>query len=177
MSIVDLLEVIQVDEHNSEFIIESSRAINFRFKGLIKMPGIVEPRAVVSDGQLLNSFDGARVFDGDGGVVAQRLQKERFLIAEVIHIHIYELDDTQDTEPRSQGHADDRLRLQLCHLVNPLGEARIFQYIGYDDLLAMFGDMASNPFADFKSNIFQGFRSAADGNGEIEFVALFVDHQ
>ena len=28
------------------------------------------------------------------------------------------------------------MRLQLCHLVNPLGEARIFQYIGYDDLLA-----------------------------------------
>ena len=71
------------------------------------MSRVVEASAVVGDSQFLNLFHGAGIFDCDRGIIAERLQEKLLFMAEVCHIHIYELDDPQHAELRPQGNADD----------------------------------------------------------------------
>ena len=75
--VIDLLEMIEINEHNGKLISETSRAVNLGLQRLIKMPRVVEAGAVVGDGQFLNLLHRTRIFNRDGGIVAQRLQKER----------------------------------------------------------------------------------------------------
>ncbi len=88
MRVVDLLEVIEVDEQDGEFISKSRRTINLSFERLIKMARVVKPGAIIGDSQFLNYLEGTGILNGDCGIVAQRLQEKRLLRAEVCHVHI-----------------------------------------------------------------------------------------
>src|SRR6266568_7309562 len=88
--VVHLLEVVKIDEEDGEFIVETRRAIDFRFQRLVKVARVVEASAIVRDGEFLDFLYRARVLDGDRGKVAQRLQEE-LLLREAIHIYVHQL--------------------------------------------------------------------------------------
>src|SRR6476469_10826366 len=96
VSVIHLLEVVQIDEQNGELVAVACGTVDFGFQSLVKMPGIVEPGAIVRDGEFLNFFYRPGIFNGDGSVVANRLKKERFMVGEVIHIYINQLNQYQN---------------------------------------------------------------------------------
>ena len=61
VSIVDLLEMIEVDEDDAELIAEALRAVDLGFERLVKVTRVVEAGAVVGDGEFLNALDRARL--------------------------------------------------------------------------------------------------------------------
>src|ERR1700722_11861335 len=100
VSVIDLFEVVEIDEQDRELVAVASRAVNLGFQSLVEMTGVIEPGAVIGDGKFLNLFHGARVFNGDGGVIANRLQEKRFLVGEVFHLYVDQLNDAQNPELR-----------------------------------------------------------------------------
>src|SRR5436190_7068221 len=96
--VVDCFEVIEVNEQHAELITKTRRTIDLSLKRLIKMTRVIEASAVVGDSQFLNFFDGARVLDGNCRVVTQRLQKESFLIGEVVEMNVNQLDHAQHAQ-------------------------------------------------------------------------------
>jgi len=70
MRIVDLLEVVEVNEYDSELVVVSRLAINFRFQRLVQMTRVVQPGHVIGDRQFLNSFKGSRILDRNRRIVA-----------------------------------------------------------------------------------------------------------
>src|SRR5580765_6079956 len=177
MRIVHLLEVVKIDEQYAELIAETRGTVNFRLERLVKMARVVQARAVVGDRQFLNLFDGARVLDRDGSVVAQGLQEENFLVAESLHVDVDQLNHAQHAVLGVQRDADDGARFPLCDFIDALGETSVGVNVGYDQLLAVFRNPAGNAFADFQANVFECLGGIAHGDSEIELVVLLVDHQ
>ena len=73
VGIVHLLEVVEIEEEDAELVSETRRAVDLGFERLVEMTRVVESGAVVRDGQFLDAFHGARIIDGDGGVIGERL--------------------------------------------------------------------------------------------------------
>ena len=177
VSVVDLLEVVEIDEHHAELVIETMRAIDFGFKRLVQVSRVVEPGAVVSDREFLDLLDRPGVFDRDRSVVAERVEEEHLVVGEAFHGAIDELDHAQHAVLRFERHADDRARLPLGHLVDALGEARIVVDVGHEERLAVFGDPSGDAFSHFEADAFECVGGVADGDGEVELVFLLIDHQ
>src|SRR5690349_18014060 len=76
-----------------------------------------------------------------------------------------------------QGEADDGARLPLSHFVNPAGEALVVVNIRDNQAFTVAGDPAGNPLSYLKPHIFKALRGIADGDGEVQFVPLFVHHE
>src|SRR5579863_4869013 len=95
--VIDRFEVIEIDEQNAELVSETRRAVNLGLKRLVEMARVVESSAVVGDGQFLDLLDPARILDGDGCVVAERLEEEKLRLRELRHVHVDQLNDAQDT--------------------------------------------------------------------------------
>ena len=93
--VVHRLEVIQIDEQHTELVSESRRAVDLSLQCLIKMARVVEPGAVVRDGEFLNSLHPACILDGDGSVVAKRLQEKDLLLSKPRHVDIDQLNHAQ----------------------------------------------------------------------------------
>src|SRR5438477_3031337 len=98
MRVVDLLEVVEIDEQDGELIAVACRAVDFCFKSFIEMTGIIEAGAIVGDGEFLNLFHRACIFNGDGGVIANRLKKERLLVREMFHLYVDQLNHSQNSQ-------------------------------------------------------------------------------
>ena len=130
VGVIDVLEMIEIDEDHAEFVFEAGRAIDFRLQRLVQVPRIVEAGAVIGDGQLLDLLDGAGVVDGDGGIIAERLQKEHFGVAEIIEHAIDQLDDAQGAVLGAQRYAHYRAGLPLGHFINTLGKSWIGVNVG-----------------------------------------------
>src|SRR6266702_921858 len=177
VGVVYLLEMVEVDEQHREFVSESRRAINLRLQCLIEMARIVEPGAIISDGQFLDFFDRTRVFNRNRRIVAQRLQEERLLIAEVFHVYVYELNYAQHPQFRSQRNANDGLGLPLRHFVNPFRKALVGSDVRNDQLFAILRDVACNSFADSQPDILQSLGCRSHGNGEVQFLLIVIHHE
>ena len=141
------------------------------------MTRVVEAGAVICNGEFLNLLHCARVLDGDGGVVAERMQKEHLVVGETLHSAVDKLNHAEDAVFRFEWHADDRTRLPLRHLIDPLCEARIVIHVWNQQRLAVFGDPSSDAFSDLKTDAFECVSCIADGNGEVQLVFLLIDHQ
>ena len=92
VGVVDLLEVVEVNKDHRKFVVVPRRAIDLGLQNFIEMAGVVEAGAIVGDGEFLNLLDGARVFNGDGGVVAECVQEEHFAFGVVVQRHVHQLD-------------------------------------------------------------------------------------
>src|SRR2546428_2512889 len=60
--IVHLLEMVQVDEHDREFVVVALRAVNLRLQDEAHVPRVIERSAIIGDGQLVNFLDVPRIF-------------------------------------------------------------------------------------------------------------------
>src|SRR5215469_3677731 len=85
VSVVHLLEVIEVNEQYAELISKAVGAIDLGFQRFVEVAGVVEAGAVVGDRQFLNLLDRARIIYGDGGVVAKGMEKEHFIVSKALH--------------------------------------------------------------------------------------------
>jgi hypothetical protein len=139
--------------------------------------GVVQAGAVVGDGQFLDLLDGARVIDGDGGVVAQRVQEEHLLLDEGLDRAIDELDDAQHPLLRFQRHADDGARLPLGHLVDALGEAGVGADIRHQQRLAVARHPARDALAHLQADGLERLGRVSHRDGEVEFVLGLVHHE
>lgn len=177
VSVVDLLKVIEVDKHHAELVVEAMRAIDLSFERLVQMACVVEAGAIVGDREFLDLLDGARVFNRDGRVIAERVQEEHLVVGEAFHRAIDELDHAEHAMLRFERHADDRARLPLGHLVDTLGEARIVVNVRHEERLAVFSHPSRNAFSHFETDAFEGVGSVTDGDSKVELVFLLIDHQ
>src|SRR5262250_1105000 len=121
------------------------------------MARVVEASAVICDGEFLDLLDRASVIDGDGGVVAESVQEEHFLLAEALHGAVNKLNHSKNAVLGLKRDADNRASLPLGHLVNAFGEARVVVDVGHDERIAVLGDPPGNAFSNFEANSFQGF--------------------
>ena len=92
VGIVDRLEVVEVDEDDAEFVVETMRAIDLGFERLIQMASVVQAGAIVGDRELLDFLNSSGILDSDRGIVAQRVEEEHLVIGKALHGAVDELD-------------------------------------------------------------------------------------
>ena len=73
--VVDQLEMVKVHKDNAEFRVEATRTLELDLQGRMEVAGVEESRAVVGDGEFLDAFERAGVFDGNPGVVGEDMQE------------------------------------------------------------------------------------------------------
>ncbi len=140
------------------------------------MARVVERRAIVGNGQLMDAFDVARIFERDGGEVRQRFQQ--FQIARIESIRtdaIDKFDDAQAGVAKFHRHGHDRLRFCLGLFVDLAEKASVFGSIGHDNRFAVLRDPARDALADLDANVFQRLRSLANCQLKVEFLRIFVE--
>src|SRR5262245_14160886 len=177
IGVIDVLEVVEIEKDHAELVTEASGAIDLSLERFIKMTGVVEAGAIVSDGEFLDLLHRAGVVNGDSGVVTERVQEEHLLLAKALHGAVDELDHSQNAVLGLQRNADDRPGLPLGHLIDALGKAGVIVNIGDDQRLAMSGHPASDPLPYLQTNRLERFGRITYGNCEIELVLLFIDHE
>src|SRR5215467_382798 len=96
IGIIHVLKVIEVKEDHTELVAKTGGAIDLSFQSLVEMTRVVEAGAIVGDGEFLNLFYGTGVVNGDGGVVAERMQEEHLLLAKAFHGAVDQLDHAQN---------------------------------------------------------------------------------
>src|SRR5438445_6669705 len=89
------------------------------------MTRVVKSGTVISDGKFLDLFYGARVINGNGGVITKRMQKEHLLLAKAFHGAVDKLNHAQHAMLGLKRYADDGPCLPFGHLVNAFGKALI----------------------------------------------------
>src|SRR3954447_2441288 len=89
--VVDLLEVVEIREHDRERGPETPRALDLGVEGLDEAPAVDEAREVVRDGLALHDVVQAGVVERDGGLRSEplgqlaRLPVERIVAREELH--------------------------------------------------------------------------------------------
>src|SRR5437899_8653537 len=96
MRVVDLLEVIEVDEHDGELIVVTLGAVNLRLQDETHMPRVVEGGAVIGDGEFMNALDVAGILKSDGRKIRKRFQK--FEVTRVEAVRPHAVDQLNDAE-------------------------------------------------------------------------------
>src|SRR5580700_7367485 len=96
VSVIHLLEMVQVDEHQRKLVVVPLRTVNFRFEDEAHVPRVVKAGAVVRDGQLVNSFHVPGVFERDGGKVGKSFEQLEVAIVKSFGAEaIDQLDDAE----------------------------------------------------------------------------------
>ena len=178
VGVVDLLEVIEVDEHERKFVVVALRTVDFGFENEAHVARVVERRAIVGDGQFVDALDVARIFERDGSEIGQRF--EQFQVARIEAVGadaIDQLDDAEAGVAKFDRHGDDRLRFHLGLFVDLAEEARVFGGVGHDDSFAVLRDPPGDALADLDAHIFQRLGCFADRQLKIKFLGGFVEKQ
>src|ERR1700678_1628103 len=103
------------------------------------MAGVVEAGYVVGDGKLLDAGDVLGVFDGDGGVVNEDVEKGDGVVRVLVEMGIEDFEDAVGSFASADGQADGGVNDKgtafgrRCH-------AGIGSRFGNDQGLAMLGD-------------------------------------
>ena len=95
---------------------------------------------------------------------------------EVAHIHIHELYHAKHAQSGFQWNANNGLRLQLCNIVDALGEALIRAHVRHHKLFAIFRHVSGDPLAHLQADVLQRLRSLPHRYGEIKLHLRFVHH-
>src|SRR5205823_13871076 len=111
-------KMVQVDENDREFVVVALRAVNLRLKNKAHVSRVIERRAIVGDGQLVNLLNVPRIFQRNRRKIRKRFKQLQVARIESIWTHaINQLDDPEASVAESHRHSDDRLRLGLGFLV------------------------------------------------------------
>ncbi len=92
VGVVDELETVEVKEGEADGNALLGAEFEFAAEDVVEMAGVVESGAVVGDAQLLDAGDVARVFDGDGGVVGEDVEKGDGVIGHAVGAGIEDLE-------------------------------------------------------------------------------------
>src|SRR5215469_12055638 len=67
--------MVQIDEYQRKLVVVPLRAINLRLQDVAHVSRVVERRAIISDGQVVNFLDVAGVLERDGGKIRERFEE------------------------------------------------------------------------------------------------------
>src|SRR5215510_5198838 len=114
MSVVDLLEMIEIDEDDGELVVVALRPVNLRLQNETHMPRVVEGRAVIRDRQLVDALDVTGVFQSDGGKVGKRFEELQVAGIKSLRPHaVDQLDDAKTGITKLDRDRDNRLSLRF----------------------------------------------------------------
>src|SRR6476620_1882403 len=116
------------------------------------MANVKEAGCVIGDCELLDVGDVLRVFDGDGGMVAEDVKKRDRVVAHLAGARVEDLDNTLNAFAAAQGHGDYGANDALFR-IESLIQPRIVFRLGHDEGFGMFGDPAGDAFPDTDSKI------------------------
>ena len=140
------------------------------------MAGVEEAGAIVGDAELLDVGDVARILNGDGRMVGENVKEGDGVVGHLVGARIENLDDAVGAFAAAQGHGNDG-----AHPALPGGklifDARIVLGFRNDERLAVLGHPAGHALADFDAQVAEHGLLAAGGNGVVEFLGRFVEHQ
>src|SRR5580704_5933278 len=155
VGIVDLLEMVQVDEHQRKLVVVPLRTIDFRFENETHVPGVIKTGAIVRDGQLVNSFHVPCVFERDGGKIGKSLEQLKVAIVKSFRTEaIDQLDDTEAGVAEFYWNSDDRLRLGFRLFVHLAEKARVLGSVRDDYGLSVLRHPARDSLPNLYANVF-----------------------
>ena len=93
VGVVDILEAIEVKEGEADRCALDSDALEFTIEYMVEVAGVEEASAVVGDGELLDAGDVVSVFDRDGGVVGEDVEKSNGVVVHLVGAGIDDLDN------------------------------------------------------------------------------------
>ena len=178
VGVVDLLEVVEIDEDDGELVVVALRAVDFCIEDEAHVTGVVERGAIVLDGQFVDAFDVARIFERDGGEVGKGFEKLEVAWIEAVWADaVDEFDDAEASVAEIDGDGDDGAGLHFCFFVDLAEEAGVLGSIRDNDDFTVLGDPTGNSLPHFDADIFQGLGSFADGEFKIEFLLCLVEEE
>src|SRR5712664_3256422 len=176
--VVHLLEMIEIDKNDRKLVVITLRAVDFRLQDEAHVPRIVQRRAVVLDGQLVNSLHVARILESDGGKVRERFQQFQVARIEALGSDaIDQLDYAQTGIAKLYGHRDDRLRFGFCFFVDFPEESRVLCRVRHDHGLAVLRHPTGDSLPQLDAHVFQRLRGFAYRQFEVQFLRGFVEQQ
>lgn len=146
VAVIDGFEVVEIEEDEAEVSAGASSSKDLFLKHLLEAALVVEAGAVVGDGEGLDFFDGAGIFNGDGGVVAEDVEERDGVLGHGLKAAVEELDDAESALPGKQGHADGGAELESARV--GLVESSVLLDVRHDEAFAMLGDPSRHAFAD-----------------------------
>src|SRR6185437_802333 len=156
---------------DAERLIETAGALDFVGQHGGEVARVEEMRAVVGDGEFLDAFDSARVFDGDGGVVADDVEEGDGVVSERLRRGMRDLQDAEGTLARTEWQADGGVLLLSAG--EPGGNA----VIGDDERLAVQRYPSRHAGAERDADALQRFVGDAAGKRVVEVASLLIDHE
>src|SRR5580700_5646197 len=178
VGVVHLLEMIEIDEHQRELIIVALRTVNFRLEDEAHVAGVVETRAIVGDGQFVNSLHVPGIFERDGRKVGKSFEKLEVALVKTFWAEaIDQLNDSEASVAEFNRDGNDRLRFGLGLLVYLREETSVFRSVRHHHGLAVLRHPAGNSLAHLNAYVFERLGSFAYGQFEVEFLFGFIEQQ
>src|SRR6266480_457257 len=176
--IVYLLEMVQVDENDREFVVVALRTVDLRLQDEAHVPRVIERSAVVGDGQLVNFLDVPGVLQGDGRKVRKRLEQLQVPRIESLRTDaIDELDHSQASVAKPHRHRDDRLRLGLGLLVDLREKPRVLGRIRDHYGLAVLRHPARNSLPHLDPYVLQRLGGFPHRQLKVQFLFGLIQQQ
>src|SRR3989449_294279 len=177
-SVVDLLEMVEIDEDQREFVVVALGAVNLRFQDEIQVARVVKAGAVVGDRELMNSLDMPGVLERNGSKVGQGFQQRQVAALEAIRPHaIDQFNHAQAAVAEAHWDGHNGLRLHHGLLIHLGKETRVLAHVGHDHLLAVLRHPAGDALPHLDADVFEGLRSLAHGQLEVELLLGLIHQQ
>src|SRR5216684_2134423 len=178
MRVVHLLEMVQVDEYDREFVVVALRAVNLRLQDEAHVPRVIKRSAIVGDGQLVNFLNVSRVFQRNRGEVRKRFEQLQVARIESVRPHaIDQLDDSQASIAKSYRHRDDRLRLRLGLFVHLREKPRVLRGVRYNNSFTVLRDPAGNSLPNLDAHVLQRLRGLPHRQLKVELLFGLIQQQ
>jgi len=152
VDVIHGFESVKVDEGEADGSSVTLAAFDLQFESLVEMADVVEAGGVVGDGELLDMRDVVCVFDGDSGVVAEDMEEGDGVIAHLACTRIENFYDALDAFTAAERHGDDGTDHAMIR-TESFVEAGIVFRLRHDQSFGVFGDPASDAFADADAEI------------------------
>ena len=173
--IIDVLEVVEIQKQQAEFVTEALRAVNLLGKHRKQMARIVQASAIVGDAELLNALNSASVLNGNCGVVGESLEQN--LVAGIdLHVDTDQLDNAQHLATCPDRHADHGTSIgEETVILAAALHARVPVDISDHKRLSVPGDPFCEGFAGFQCENINSLARLANRGRIIEFLAGFIE--
>ena len=169
VGVVDGLEVIQIQEHQRQRVVEALRAPHLVIQLRAQVPRVVAAGVLVGDRQLLHPAEVARVLDGDRRVVRDGRERRQVILGERrIPRAVHQLHDAQHPPRAMQRHRQDGARAEGRGLIEARGERGIAAHVIHQPRPARGEHRAGDALARQELQRLEGLGALAHGDLEVE---------
>src|SRR6266566_9517344 len=170
--------MVQVDEHDREFVVVALRPVNLRLQDKTHVPRVIQRRAIVGDGQLVNSLHVPGVLQRNGREIRERL--EQLQVPRIKPFRpdaIDQLDDPQAGVAKPHRHRHNRLRLRLGLLVHLREKSRVLGGIRHHHGFPVLCDPPRDSLPHLDAHVLQRLRRFSHGQFKVQLLFSFIQQQ